>query len=87
MKGSGIRIAEETGNEIEEEMTEIDEITTEEMKGEIDITIEGEMIEITVMNYGVIGESTGIVIMSVQLNQKAKLGLSCKIICDVAQYW
>ena len=65
---------------------EIEEITTEEMKGRKDGAIEGEMIEITVMNCGVIGESTGIVIMFVQLKQKARFGLSYKIRFDAAQY-
>ena len=71
MKGSGIWIAEETGTEIEGGTTEIEETTTEEMKGGKDGAIEGEMIEIIVMNYGVIGESTGNAKALVQFKQKA----------------
>ena len=92
MKRSGIWIAEETENEIEEGMTEIEieEITTEKMKGGKDGAIEGEMIEITVMNYGVIGESTGILIMFVQLKQKSEVWvkLQNQIRCGtILAYW
>ena len=70
MKGNGTWIVEERGNEIEGGMIEVEEITTEEMKEGKDGAIEGEMIEITVMNYEVIGEFTGSVRTQVQQPKK-----------------